>query len=154
MNTIQIQLDDSQYETLIESLEGHIETLHSDRKHADSDEGEKEISEEIIFVMSMRDDIRSSKSYLWTSGSGTMELDIPTEVVDSIAQSGDNEPAVLEVLETPSYLRKQLENLPMDQMNEHLLDAGIDTEGFTGKKMVMYVLWLACFDIKDEAVMS
>lgn len=155
MNTITLQLNDSQYDTLMELLDHAQANLKSDRDYASDDETEVEAEELLADHEELVKELVSSKSYTWTSGLGEVDLDIPAKHVDAIAQSGDNEPACLEAIENDPYLKAQLMRMNTVGAVNYLKDAGIENGGdMSDDEVRVYILWTACHDINDERAMG
>lgn len=156
MNTIQIQLSENHYDTLMQVLDyaqGNIRMdMESNRKHGDDD------NEELIELSAQVDDLCKelvgTKTYLWTSTLGEITLEIPADAVDEIARPGQNLPAVQKWLSEPSYLKAQFDRWQEDDVQaarECLKDAGIeDIDAKRDNEVAEYVLWIACHDVNEE----
>lgn len=96
------------------------------------------------------------RTALWSTSCGRVELEVPIKVVETIAVSGDNQPAVIAALKEPSYLRAQLENMDMVAAADHLASAGLEQfdEGGVSQEdqqaITHYLLWVACHDVNEE----
>lgn len=151
MNTITVQLNDEQFYALQEVIPHAMDRL----EHLISIEGDKECREEFETELSTAGElagaINSTKMYLWTSGCGRIELDIPASIVDEVAQSGDNLPAVESALQEHPYIVKQMERYDSKVLEEYLDEAGIDdVHQMNIRTMHQYLLWMACWDIHEE----
>lgn len=156
MNTIQIQLSEKHYDALMELLDyaeqNIVMDMDANRKYGDEDTdnlagflgGHEGVVKELI----------STKTYLWTSSMGDIELEIPAAAVDEIARPGQNLPAVERWLSEPSYLKVQFDRWEQDEVQaarEYLKEAGIDeVDDKSDEGVAQYVLWMACHDIADE----
>ena len=92
----------------------------------------------------------------WTTfGSGYVELNIPDEVWQAIATSGDNDAATEEGLKNPS-IAKQLAQYEDEAINKAFDDLSIDMSKEDKKKLTrhdkeMYILWTLSWNIAEEA---
>jgi hypothetical protein len=159
MNTLQIQLNERQLADLTVLLDEGLDTISmklSGREvehytQAERDEITRLCCDGISAIRRAIED----KSYLWSSGSGLIELDIPTQAVDDIARPGDNEPACLNWLDpdNPNYLEAQINRwrqAELDDAREYLKDAGIDeVDEMPYEKVAMYIVWMACHEIAE-----
>jgi len=83
----------------------------------------------------------------WTSGCGRLELNIPQDIVDSVARTGDNTPAARQAV-LDERMAIQLAALNMTDMRTILREYGIDdAETMDDTTARMYLLWMACWDI-------
>lgn len=154
MNTIQIQLNDEQYDDLITLLDYARSDLESDLRNATDEESTAEAVDLLDAREKVLIDLVGTKSYLWTSGCGRIELVIPAAVVGTVAQSGDNEPACRQAIKNHGYLASQLAKIDGPTARENLKDYGIETErvdAMSFDDLKLYTLWIACHDIKEEA---
>lgn len=155
MNTIQIQLNDRQLADLTELLDEGLDAVSAKLSNEEADHYTQADRDEIMRlscdgISEIRQAIED-RSYLWTSGSGSIELEISSAIVDDIAVSGDNEPVCRSAIDEDGYLRRQLEELDMEEARDHLKDAGIDEVDEKSDEMVrIYTLWMACHDIAEE----
>lgn len=153
MNTIQVQLNERQLKDLIhlvdEGLDA-VETRLNNGEYLENPDDVPRLSGEGIEAIH---DAIANRTYLWTSGCGHLELEIPAQAVDDIARPGDNEPAVKAWLEgeETNYLRAQVERIDHNDIRTYLTEAGIDE---VREKSVAecrsYLLWMACHDIAEE----
>lgn len=156
MNTIQIQLSEKDYDTLMSLLdyaeENIVMDMEANRKHGDEDtDGLGEFQDRHGEIVK---ELTSTKTYLWTSSMGDIELEIPADAVEEIARPGQNLPAVQKWLSEPSYLKVQFDRWEQDEVQaarEYLKEAGIDeVDDKSDEGVAQYVLWMACHDINDE----
>lgn len=156
MNTIQVQLSEKHYDTLMSLLdyaqENIVMDMDANRKHGDEDtDGLEEFQDRHGEIVK---ELTSTKTYLWTSSMGDIELEIPADAVDEIARPGQNFPAVERWLSEPSYLKAKFDRWEQDDVQaarEYLKEAGIDeVDDKSDECVAQYVLWMACHDIKDE----
>lgn len=98
----------------------------------------------------------NARTALWSTSCGTVELDVPIRVVESVAVAGDNEPAVIAAIEEHGHLRAQLKRMNMVAAANNLRDAGLEQFDENGEarndaaRIMNYTLWTACHDINDE----
>lgn len=156
MNTICIKLNEKHYDTLMSLLDYAQENIRMDmeanRKYGDEDtdglEGFQDRHGEIV------KELISTKTFLWSSSMGDIELEIPADAVEEIARPGQNLPAVERWLSEPSYLKVQFDRWEQDEVQaarEYLKEAGIDeVDDKSDEGVAQYVLWMACHDIADE----
>jgi len=155
VNTIQIQLNDKQYDAMMGLLDYAQSDLQSDLRNASDEESEAEAKEMLAEHEDLVQELTSTKSYLWSSGCGRVDLDIAAEHVDAIAVSGDNEPACLAAIENDGYLRYQLGEMDMEAAVDYLKEAGIeDVDRKSNDDIRVVLLWIACHDISDESAME
>lgn len=154
MNTLTVQLNDAQYRSLMELLDYAQNDLQSDLRSASDEESEAEAQGMLAEHEELVQALTATKAYLWSSGDGRLELEIPAEAVAEIARSGDNLPAVERWMTERSYLSKQVGDLDVFAMAEFLRDAGVEIDAFTVYQVRQHVLWMACHDINDEAGME
>lgn len=85
----------------------------------------------------------------WTSGCGRLELNIPQDVVDSVARTGDNTPAARQAV-LDERVAIQMAALDMTILRAILIEYGIDeVQAMDDTTAQMYLLWTACWDIHD-----
>jgi len=150
MNTITVQLNDKQFDALQDLLDyamDHLDwriSLEGEYGYRDDFQAELDMAGEVADVLNQ------AKTYLWSSGDGHLELEIPAQAVEDIAQVGDNEPAVNAWLYTHGPLRKQLMDMQSDVMATYLVETGLDLEARTVWEMRQLLLWTACWDIAEE----
>lgn len=85
----------------------------------------------------------------WTSGCGRIELTIPQAMVDDVAKSGDNTPAARQAVMQPEIVAQMVE-IDMTTLRNLLTEYGIDAvDAMDDTTARMYLLWMACWDIKD-----
>lgn len=156
MNTIQIQLSEKHYDALMELLDyaeqNIVMDMEANRKHGDEDtDGLEEFQDRHGEIVK---ELISTKTYLWTSSMGDIELEIPADAVDEIARPGQNLPAVQKWLSEPRYLKAQFDRWEWDDLQaarEYLQEAGVDgTEDKSDEEVAEYILWMACHDINEE----
>lgn len=153
MNTITVQLNDKQYRSMMELLDYAQE--HLSREVERLNLGSAKQKQMLADHEELVQELTSTKSYAWTSSLGEVDLDISAEHVEAIAQSGDNEPACRAAIEEDTYLRAQLERMDMAKARSYLKDAGIEDVDSKDDDLVrVYILWMACHDINDEAGME
>lgn len=161
MNTYQIQVNDKQLadlESLLEHGSDDLTASISVIDRGDYEDGElEEIERRAGEGYESLCEAIQNRDALWSTSCGRVELDVPMKVVETIAVSGDNEPAVVEALKEPSYLRKQLERMDMEVAAESLAESGLEQFGEGGEhrkdvtRIMRYTLWMACQDIQEEA---
>lgn len=80
-------------------------------------------------------------------------IQLPTEVVDSIAQSGDNLPAIQEAMKLPE-VKKELNGLTPKDLIRELDEYGAWTEEELKNHddNLERILWIACHNIKEEEI--
>ena len=89
--------------------------------------------------------MRKRKANWWSSSSGRVELEIPVEAVEDIAQSGRNDEAVsfwLPKIDFSSYTEEVL--------NAELYEYGLD-DSDSRQHIEERLLWIAAWDIAEEA---
>jgi len=155
MNTIQIQLNDKQFDALQELITYAMDHL----EHRISTEGDNGYRDDFKAELAMAGEVsgvlNETKEYLWTDSYGYISLEIAAEHVNAIAVSGDNEPACLAAIENDGYLRHQLGEMDMEAAVNVLKDAGIeDVDRKSNDEIRTYVLWMACHDINEERNME
>lgn len=153
MNTVTVSLTDKQFDLLdllLDYADEHLDRLireESDSEYRDTFKKEQEGCRELVGT------IHATKTYLWSSGCGHLELEIPAEAVDDIAQPGDNEAAVRSWLDPdqPNHLQAQFALLSSCDMRHTLEDAGIENvDAMPDEVVEQYTLWIACHDISEE----
>lgn len=155
MNTVTLQLSDKQYDDMMSLLDYAQNDLQSDLRNASDEESEAEVKGVLGDHEELVRELVSTKHYLWSSGCGRLELEIPAKHVDEIAQSGDNEPACLEAIENDPYLKAQLMRMNTVGAVNYLKDAGIENvDDMSDDEVRVYILWTACHDINDERAMG
>ncbi|WKV22112.1 hypothetical protein Phage2-1_00112 [Achromobacter phage 2-1] len=88
----------------------------------------------------------------WTSGCGRLELNIPQDIVDSVARTGDNTPAARQAVMQPEIVAQMVE-IDMLLLRNLLVEYGIDAvDAMDDTTARMYLLWMACWDIQDGAL--
>lgn len=143
MNTIQIQLDDKQYDYINRLLEELTE------------DAEQTPSYDYEMLVNIWRDVSLTKAYLWSSGCGRVNLTIPARHIDAIARPGNNEPACIAAIEEDGYLRRQLVRLDHNDIRTYLEEAGIyGVEENSESELKVVLLWLACHDINEERNME
>ena len=155
MNTVTIQLTHKQLSDLITLLDIAHADLQSDMDNAVDDES----AEDAYSLLSAHESINEAltdRCYLWTDSYGVIELEIAAHHVESIAVSGDNEPACRAAIEEDGYLRRQLEEMDMARAREYLImETGIEDVDSKDDELVrIYILWMACHDINEERNME
>lgn len=155
MNMIQVQLTEKQYEDLLALLERGYEDLNTYLGSGSPCLEDYDEAEQLDLIRLSRTNLQAeltaSKTYLWDAGFISLELDIPAEVVDAVARSGDNEPAVKQAIEEHGYLRRQLNELDLEDSREYLTEAGIDeVDGMNTDTVLRTILWMACHEINDN----
>lgn len=141
MNTIQIQINDKQYDNL-QYLLGIAKKEFSHQQQDD-------------MLSDLEEALASTKSYLWMDSYGYIELDIAAEHVDALAVPGDNEPACIAAIENDGYLRRQLEEMDMEAAVNYLYETGIENAADkSNDDLKLYILWMACHDIDEERNME
>lgn len=87
----------------------------------------------------------------WTNGNGTLELQLSPEQFNTVAHSGDNEPAVRALLAQPS-VAAQVAEWDADTVREHLREYGAwDEAELADEEMnLVRTLWLAAWDLHEE----
>ena len=158
MNTICVHLNERLLADLNELMDEGLDTISSklssrEAEHytqADRDEIMRLCCEGISEIRQALED----RSYLWTSGTGNISLEIPAQAVEDIARQGDNEPAVKRWLGEPSYLKAQFDRWDQDDIDAaraYMSDSGLDDVYEKLEEEVMhFLLWMACHDIKEE----
>lgn len=139
MNTIVVQLNDKQHLQLLRLLSDALSATDDREAHA--------------ALADLGRAVVDTKAYLWTSGCGHLELEIPAEAVEDIARQGDNQPAVKAWLEgeETNYLRAQVERIDHNDIRTYLTEAGIDeVREKSLAECRSYLLWMACWDIHEE----
>ena len=158
MNTIQLQLNDRQLADLKELLDEGLDTISFKLSKEEADHYTEADREEIMRLCGEGvGDIRKAieeRSYLWSSGSGCIELEIPRQAVEDIAQSGQNLPAVKHWLSEPSHLKAQFERWDQNDIEaarNYLEDSGVEGgEDQSDEEVMRFILWMACHDINEE----
>lgn len=158
MNSIQIQLNDRQLADLTELLDEGLDAVSAKLSNEEADHYTQADRDEIMRlscdgISEIRQAIED-RSYLWLSSSGCIDLTIPLQAIEDIAQSGSNDAAVKRWLSEPSYLKAQFDRWEFDDVDAargYLADAGIENAEDKGDEEVAeYILWMACHDIKEE----
>lgn len=152
MNIVQVQLTEKQYEDLMRMLDHAHSDYESDLDHAGYEDEAEDAREMLAMHEEVVQELTSSKTYLWDAGFiGGLDLEIPAEVVSMVATSGDNGPAVKEAIRDHGYLRRQLNELDLEDSREYLTEAGIDeVDGMDTDTVLQYMLWMACHDLNDN----
>lgn len=79
------------------------------------------------------------------------EIKIFTKDVKNVCHSGDNEPAVNDLMNKP-YIKKQLHSLDKEKIKKELKEYGAwdEIELSDHKNNLMRLLWLAAWDIYEN----
>lgn len=137
MNTIQIQINDKQYD----NLQYLLGIAKKEFSHQQQDDMLSDLEEALV----------STKSYLWTDSYGYIDLEVAARHIDAIAVSGDNEPACIAAIENDGYLRRQLEEMDMEAAANYLTEEGIENAADkSNDDLRLHILWMACHDINEE----
>lgn len=88
----------------------------------------------------------------WTSVHGTLQLNIELADALAVTKPGENAPAVAR-LRALSYIAEQLNSWKAEDVRRELVDVGAwsDAELADDSHNVHRLLWLACWDIVEEA---
>lgn len=155
MNTICIQLNEQQLSDLEHLLDEGLDLVSS--KPSEGDYSEEDLAEIMRLCGDGITEIRRAiqdRTYLWSSGCGHLELDIPAQAVDDIARPAcDNEPATKAWLEgeESNYLRAQVERLDLNDIRTFFDEAGIeDVRSKSEAECRELLLWTACHDVRNE----
>lgn len=80
---------------------------------------------------------------------GNIELELPDEIVKSIAVSGDNEAAVDEALNNKD-VQEQLAKFTDDELKQAVEEYGVELDSPDRRTLEQYVVWLAAWNIADS----
>lgn len=156
MNTIQIQLNERKLADLTELLDEGLDAVSYKLRKEEADHYTQEDRDEITRlcgegVSEIRQAIEN-RSYLWTESQGRIELDIPASIVEQVAQSGDNLPAVEDALNGHPYIVAQLGRYDSKVLEDSIDEIGLEQPAheMNIRTMHQYLLWMACWDIFDE----
>ncbi|WP_017430814.1 hypothetical protein [Vreelandella jeotgali] len=144
MNTVQVQLSELEHHILTRQILPKIRELMGDSG---------ESSPALNAVTSILDASTKTASYLWTNGSGRIELEIQCEHIDAVAQSGNNEPPTRAVINDDPFLAHQLRSISVDALARELTESGMLFSDILEKSrddMEMHLLWQACWDLFDN----
>lgn len=156
-NTITTQLNDKQFNALAELLGYAVAQLETDRDNAFDDEAENEAIEMMEAAEELQKALGDTKTYLWTSSDGRIELEVAAGHVRAIAQPGDNLAAVQIAIDTDARLSYLLGKMDEDTLMEYYNESGAgdpSEPAKTRKELKEFLLWSACHDINDEMVME
>lgn len=80
---------------------------------------------------------------------GNIELELPDEIVKSIAVSGDNEAAVEEALNNKD-VQEQLAKFTDDELKQAVEEYGVELDSPDRHTLEQYAVWLAAWNIADS----
>ena len=80
---------------------------------------------------------------------GNIELELPDEIVKSIAVSGDNEVAVEEALNNKD-VQEQLAKFTDDELKQAVEEYGVELDSPDRHTLEQYAIWLAAWNIADS----